>query len=414
MAGGAVAANIGDAAGALAGAKQTIEAVYEFPFLAHACMEPLNCTVLVTKDRCDIWTGTQWQSGDQQNAAKALGIAPGKVNVYTTFLGGGFGRRGNGVSDIVVEAVHVAKGVGKPVQTVWTREDDMRGGYYRPFFVHRARASLDEHGMPHAWQHSVVGQSIFATTDFTKVMIKDGIDPSSVEGISDMPYHVPNLHVELHTTESIVPIQWWRSVGHTHTAFVVESLIDEMAAAAKKDPIEYRRALLAKHPRHLTVLNTVAEKSGWGSPLPAGRSRGVALHESFGTIVGQVAEVSVAGTDVRVHRVVCAVDCGQVVNPDGAESQIQSAIVFGLSAALRGEISVKEGRPQQSNFDGYQPLRMHEMPVIETHFLKSDAPMGGLGEPGTPCIGPAVCNAIFSGTGQRIRKLPIAASLSSA
>jgi isoquinoline 1-oxidoreductase beta subunit len=405
-----VAANIGDAHAALE-EQHAIEAVYEFPFLAHACMEPMNCVVLVSKDRCDIWTGTQWQSGDQQNAAKALGFEPGQVNVHTTFLGGGFGRRGNGVSDVVVEAVEVAKGVGKPVQTVWTREDDMRGGYYRPFFVHRARAVLDEQGMPQAWQHSIVGQSIFATTQFTKALIKDGIDPSSVEGVSDMPYAVPNLRVELHTTESIVPIQWWRSVGHTHTAFAVNSFLDELAAAAKKDPVDYRRALLANKPRHLAVLNAVAEKARWGSALPAGRFHGVALHESFGTIVGQVAEVSVNGTDVRVHRVVCAVDCGQVVNPDGAEAQIQSAIVFGLSAALRGEISVQDGRVQQSNFDGYQPLRMNEMPVIETHFVESTGPMGGMGEPGTPCIGPAVCNAIFAATGKRIRKLPISSSL---
>jgi isoquinoline 1-oxidoreductase beta subunit len=408
--GSVVAANVGDAPGALAG-QHAIEAVYEFPFLAHACMEPMNCVALVGKDRCDIWTGTQWQSGDQQNAAKALGFEPKQVNVHTTFLGGGFGRRGNGVSDVVVEAVEVAKDIGKPVQTVWTREDDMRGGYYRPFFVHRARAVLDERGMPHAWQHSIVGQSIFVTTSFTKALIKDGIDPSSVEGVSDMPYAVPNLRVELHTTESIVPIQWWRSVGHTHTAFAVNSFIDELAAAAKKDPVEYRRALLASKPRHLAVLNTVAEKARWGAELPAGRFHGVALHESFGTIVGQVAEVSVDGADVRVHRVVCAVDCGQVVNPDGAEAQIQSAIVFGLSAALRGEISVKDGRVQQSNFDGYQPLRMNEMPVIETHFVKSAGPMGGMGEPGTPCIGPAVCNAIFAATGKRIRKLPISSSL---
>jgi isoquinoline 1-oxidoreductase beta subunit len=412
--GGAVAAKVGDAESALAGHKPVIEAVYEVPYLAHACMEPMNCVVHVTEDRCDIWTGTQWQSGEQANAAKALGFRPEQVNVHTTFLGGGFGRRANSQSDVVTEAVHVAKGVGKPVQTVWTREDDTRGGFYRPLFVHRARAVLDEHGMPHAWQHTIVGQSIFATADILKGLIKDGVDPASVEGVSDMPFAVPNLHVTLHTTDNVVPIQWWRSVGHSHTAFAVNSFLDELAAAAKRDPVEYQRALLADKPRHRAVLDLVAEKAGWGSAVPAGRSRGVALHESFGTIVAQVAEVSMNGTDVRVHRVVCAVDCGQVVNPDQAEAQVQSAIVFGLSAALRGEITLKDGRVQQSNFNDYAPLRMNEMPVVETHFVRSDGPMGGMGEPGTPCIAPAVCNAIFAATGKRIRKLPIATSLASA
>ena len=411
--GPAVATKIGDAASVLAGSKHVIEAVYEVPFLAHACMEPLNCVAHVTEDRCDVWTGTQWPSGEQLNAAKVLGFKPEQVNIHTTFLGGGFGRRGDAQSLVVTEAVLIAKAVGKPVQTVWTREDDMRGGYYRPFFVHRARAVLDEHGAPHAWDHVIVGQSIFATVDLVKALIKDGVDPASVEGVSDMPYAVPNLHVTLHTTENVVPIQWWRSVGHSHTAFAANGFIDELAVAAQKDPVEYRRALLANKPRHLAVLNTVAEKSGWGSAPPAGRFRGVALHESFGTIVAQVAEVSVAGTDVRVHRVVCAVDCGQVVNPDQAEAQIQSAVVFGLSAALRGAITLKDGRVEQSNFDGYQPLRMNEMPVIETHFVRSDGPMGGMGEPGTPCIAPAVCNAIFAATGKRIRTLPIATSLTS-
>jgi isoquinoline 1-oxidoreductase beta subunit len=411
--GPAVAANVGDAPSALASGKHVIEAVYEVPFLAHACMEPLNCVAHVTGDRCDVWTGTQWQSGDQLNAAKALGFKPEQVNIHTTFLGGGFGRRGDAQSVVVVEAVLVAKAVGKPVQVVWTREDDMRGGFYRPLYVHRARAVLDDGGMPHAWEHVIVGQSVFATMgDLVKGWIRNGVDPTSVEGISDTPYAVPNLHVTLHSTESIVPPQSWRSVGHTHTGFVANAFIDELAAAAKKDPLEYRRALLANKPRELAVLNTVAEKSGWGAPLPAGRFRGVALHYSFGTVVAQVAEVSVTGTDVRVHRVVCAVDCGQVVNPDQAEAQIQSAIVFGLSAALRGAITVKDGRVEQSNFDTYEPLRMNEMPVIETHFVRSDAPMGGMGEPGTPCIAPAVCNAIFAATGKRIRTLPISTELS--
>jgi isoquinoline 1-oxidoreductase subunit beta len=412
--GGAVAASVGNADGVLAGSKHVIEAVYEVPFLAHACMEPLNCVAHVTEGRCDIWTGTQWQSGEQANAALALGLKPGQVNIHTTFLGGGFGRRGTAQSDVVVEAVNVANGIGKPVQTVWTREDDMRGGHYRPFFVHRARAALDAQGMPLAWRHTIVGQSLFSTVDLVRAMIKEGVDPSSVEGVSDMPYAVPNLHVTLHTTENVVPIQWWRSVGHTHTAFATNSFLDELAAAAKKDPVEYRRALLANKPRHRAVLEVAAEQAGWAGTLPEGRFHGIALHESFGTIVAQVAEVSVNGSEVRVHRVVCAVDCGQVVNPDQAEAQVQSAIVYGLSAALRGAITLKDGRVEQSNFDSYEPLRMNEMPVVETHFVPSDAPMGGMGEPGTPCIAPAVCNAIFAATGKRIRKLPIASSLASA
>jgi isoquinoline 1-oxidoreductase beta subunit len=412
--GGAVAVKVGDAEGTLANAKRVIEAVYEVPFLAHACMEPLNCVAHVTDGQCDVWTGSQWQSGDAQLAAAALGFKPSQVNIHTTFLGGGFGRRGNPESDVVVEAVHVAKGVGKPVQVVWTREDDMHGGFYRPFFVHRARGSLDAQGMPVAWRHTIVGQSIFAGNDLVRGLIKDGVDPSSVEGVSDMPYAMPNLHVDLHTTTNIVPIQWWRSVGHSHTAFAVNSFLDELAAAGKKDPMQLRHALLANKPRHRKVLEVVAEQSGWGSAPPAGRFRGVALQESFGSIVAQVAEVSVEGTEVRVHRVVCAVDCGFAINPDQVEAQMQSAIVFGLSAALRGEITVKDGRVQQSNFNDYAPLRMNEMPVVDTHIVPSDGPMGGIGEPGVPCIAPAVCNAIFAATGKRIRRLPIASSLASA
>jgi isoquinoline 1-oxidoreductase beta subunit len=412
--GGAVAAKTGDAEGTLAKSKTVVEAVYELPFLAHACMEPLNCVAHVTQDKCEIWTGSQWQSGDAQFAAAALRMKPEQIVLHTTFLGGGFGRRGNPQSDIVVEAVNVAKGVGQPVQVVWTREDDMHGGWYRPFFLHRVRGAVDAQGVPVAWRHTIVGQSIFATNDLVRGLIKDGVDPSSVEGVSDMPYAVPNLHVDLHTPTNIVPIQWWRSVGHSHSAFAVNSFLDELAAAGKKDPVELRRTLLANKPRHRKVLEVAAEKAGWGSAPPAGRFRGVALQESFGTIVAQVAEVSVSGTDVRVHRVVCAVDCGFAVNPDQVDAQMQSAIVYGLSAALRGEITLKDGRVQQNNFNDYAPLRMNEMPVVETHIVPSDGPMGGIGEPGTPCIAPAVCNAIFAATGKRMRRLPISTSLASA
>ncbi len=409
-----VAKNVGDAEGTLAKARRVIEAEYETPFLAHACMEPLNCVAHVTPGKCEIWTGTQWQSGDALLAAAALGLKPEQVEIHTTFLGGGFGRRGNPASDFVVEAVHVANGVGKPVQVVWTREDDMRGGWYRPFFLHRVRGALDASGMPLAWRHTIVGQSIFAAVDMLRGMIKNGVDPASVEGVGNMPYAVPHLHVDLHSPTNAVPVQWWRSVGHSHTAFAVNSFVDELAAAGGKDPVELRRAMLADKPRYRAVLDMAAEKSGWGTKPAPGRFRGVALQESFGSIVAQVAEVSVQGAEVRVHRVTCAVDCGMAVNPDQVEAQMQGAIVYGLSAALRGAITLKDGRVQQSNFNDYAPLRMNEMPVVDTHIVPSNAQMGGIGEPGTPCIAPAVCNAIFAATGKRIRRLPIASSLASA
>jgi isoquinoline 1-oxidoreductase beta subunit len=415
---GALATKVGDADQVLIRTKRIIEAEYVLPYLAHACMEPLNCTVHISGDqrdisgnKCDIWTGTQWQTQDMNRAAAALGFEPSQVHIHTTFLGGGFGRRANPVSDIVVEAVHVAKGIDKPVQTVWTREDDMRGGYYRPFFLHRVRGALDTQGMPLAWRHTIVGQSIFAGVDLVKDFIRDGIDPASVEGVTDLPYAVPNLMVDLHSPVNVVPTQWWRSVGHTHTAFAVNCFLDELAAAARKDPVELRRALLASKPRHRAVLDLAAEKAGWGKPLPQGHFHGVALEESFGSIVAQVAEVSVTGSDVRVHRVVCVIDCGFAVIPDQVAAQMESGIVYGLSAALRGEITLDAGRVQQSNFHDYTPLRLNEMPVVETHIVASGAPMGGAGEPGTPCIAPAVCNAIFAATGKRIRELPISRSL---
>jgi isoquinoline 1-oxidoreductase beta subunit len=408
---GATAARVGDADQVLIRTKRIIEAEYVLPYLAHACMEPLNCVAHVTGEGCEIWTGTQWQTQDLNRAAAALGCDPGKVKLYTTFLGGGFGRRANPVSDIVVEAVHVAKGLDKPVQTIWTREDDTRGGYYRPFFLHRVRGVLDTQGMPLAWRHTIVGQSIFTGVDLVGEFVRNGVDPASVEGVGDMPYAVPNLMVDLHSPPNPVPVQWWRSVGHTHTAFAVNCFLDELAFAARKDPVEFRRALLAKKPRHLAVLDLAAEKARWGKSLPAGHFHGVALEESFGSIVAQVAEVSVNGTEVRVHRVVCVIDCGFAVIPDQVVAQMESGIVYGLSAALRGEITLVGGRVQQSNFHDYAPLRMNEMPVVETHIVNSGAAMGGAGEPGTPCIAPAVCNAIFAATGKRVRELPLSRSL---
>jgi isoquinoline 1-oxidoreductase beta subunit len=408
---GVVAAKVGDADQVLIRTKRIIEAEYVLPYLAHACMEPLNCVAHVTGNKCDIWTGTQWQTQDMNRAAAALGFEPSQVHIHTTFLGGGFGRRANPVSDIVVEAVHVAKGIDKPVQTVWTREDDMRGGYYRPFFLHRVRGALDTQGQPLAWRHTIVGQSIFTGVDLVGEFVRNGVDPASVEGVGDMPYAVPNLMVDLHSPANPVTVQWWRSVGHTHTAFAVNCFLDELAFATRKDPVELRRALLANKPRHLAVLDLAAEKAGWGKPLPQGHFHGVALEESFGSIVAQVAEVSVNASDVRVHRVVCVIDCGFAVIPDQVVAQMESGIVYGLSAALRGEITLDAGRVQQSNFHDYAPLRMNEMPVVETHIVASGAAMGGAGEPGTPCIAPAVCNAIFAATGKRIRELPISRSL---
>jgi isoquinoline 1-oxidoreductase beta subunit len=373
-------------------------------------MEPLNCTVKIDSDGCKIWTGTQFQTIDQGAAAAILGLSPEQVEIDTTFLGGGFGRRANPVSDFVVEAVEVAKAARAPVKTVWTRESDTRGGYYRPLFVHRARIGLGPDGWPVAWDQVAVGQSIFKGTPFEAMMAETGIDPSSVEGMADSPYlgSVPNLRIGLHTPDVGVPVLWWRSVGHTHTAFVMESLVDEAAHAAGRDPVEYRRALLADHPRHLGVLNLAAEKAGWGSPLPAGRARGVAVHESFGSYVAEVAEVSVEDGKIRVHRVVAAADCGVAVNPAAIDAQLKGAIAFGLGAALHSQITLKEGRVQQSNFHDYEVLRFAEMPRVETHIVQSSEAPGGMGEPGTPPIAPAVANAVFALTGTRLRDLPLA------
>jgi len=406
---GARAVAAGDARAALAKASKTIEAEYAVPYLAHATMEPLNCTVRIGDGRCEVWAGTQFQSGDQELAAQITGLQASQVEVHTTFLGGGFGRRAVPASDFVGEAVHVAKAAGAPVKTVWTREDDIRGGYYRPMFLHRARIGLGANGLPMAWDHTLVGQSILAGTPFEGFLVKDGIDGTSVEGTSDSPYlaDIADRRVDLHSPKTGIPVLWWRSVGNSHTAFVMESLIDEAAKAAGRDPVDYRRVLLAKHPRHLGVLNQVAEKSGWGQKLPAGRARGVAVHESFGSFVAQVAEVSIESGEIRVHRVTCAVDCGVAVNPAGVIAQMESGIIYGLSAALLGAIELKDGRVQQSNFHDYQVLRLNQAPAIDVHVVPSTEKSGGAGEPGTPPIAPAVANAIATLTGQRLRELPL-------
>jgi len=397
----------GDVGPALAAAAKKVDAEYEFPFLAHAAMEPLNCTVRLGPDSCEIWAGTQFQTGDQAVAAKIAGLKPEQVSLHTTFLGGGFGRRGNPMSDFAAEAVHVAKASGLPVKVVWTREDDMTGGYYRPMWVHRLAVGLGADGAPVAWKHSIVGQSILEGTPFA-MMIKDGIDEASVEGVVDSPYVAATPHhwVGLHSPKSPVPVLWWRSVGHTHTAFVMETMVDALAEKAGEDPLAYRRRLLKSSPRHLGVLNLAAEKAGWGKPLPAGRFRGLAVHASFESYVAEVAEVSVEKGRVRVHRVVCAIDCGVCVNPSGVKAQMESGIVFGLSAALYGQITLKDGRVQQTNFDAYPVLEAGETPRVEVYVVDSAEKSGGAGEPGTPPIAPAVANAVFAATGKRLRRLP--------
>lgn len=405
---GAPAKVAGDVDATLKATPNAIEAEYEVPFLAHAPMEPENCTVEIGKDGCDIWAGTQFQTMDQALSAKILGLKPEQVRIHTTFLGGGFGRRANPTSDFVTEAVEVAKAARRTVKVVWTREDDIHGGYYRPMWLSRFRAALGEQGKPVAWSHTIVGQSIIAGTPFAPAMIKDGIDATSVEGAADSPYlvSIPSHRVDLHSPTSPVSVLWWRSVGHSHTAFAVESFLDELAHAAKQDPLEYRRALLPADSRERRALDLAAEKFGWGKPLAKGRAAGIAVHQSFGTYVAQIAEVSVDDNQVRVHRVVCAVDCGPVVNPMTVEAQMQSGIVYGLSAALHGELTLKGGKVEQSNFHDYVALRLPETPQMDVHIVPSTDKMGGCGEPGTPPIAPAVGNALFALTGKRLRSLP--------
>jgi isoquinoline 1-oxidoreductase beta subunit len=406
---GTVASTKGDVEAGLAAAKSRLEAEYDVPYLAHAPMEPLNCTVKIDGDRCEIWTGTQFQTGDQGAAAHILGITPDKVTIHTTFLGGGFGRRANPASDFVSEAVIVAKAAGVPVKVVWTREDDMHGGYYRPSYVHRIRTGLDDKGHPVAWDHVVVGQSIIAGTPFEPMMVKHGIDGTSIEGLAESPYleGTGALRVSLHSPRTPVTVLWWRSVGNTHTAFAMEGMIDELAHAANQDPLAYRLALLKDKPRHAAALSLAADKAGWSSPPPAGHARGLAVHESFGSIVAQVAEVSVEHGQIRVHAVTCAVDCGTVVNPLGVEAQVQGSVVFGLSAALHGKLTLAGGKVQESNFHDYPVLRMYEMPRVTVHIVPSKAKMGGIGEPATAPIAPAVANAVFALTKQRLRSLPL-------
>jgi isoquinoline 1-oxidoreductase beta subunit len=397
----------GDPDAAFAQAAKKIEAVYEVPYLPHAMMEPLNCAVDLRADSCEIWTGTQFQTVDRANAAKVAGLPPEKVQIHTTYLGGGFGRRANPYSDFVVEAVQVAKAAGAPVKVVWTREDDMQGGWYRPAFLHAIAGSIDSSGNPVSWRSRSVGQSIFAGTMFESLMKGKAYDPASVEGLDDLPYAIPNLAVESHKADVKVPVQWWRSVGHSHTAFATECFIDELAGLAQKDPYQFRRALLTKHPRHLAVLDLAAQKAGWGKPLPKGRAQGIAVHFAFESYNAQVAEVSVEDGKIRVHRIVSAVDCGRYVNPGIIAAQLEGGAIFGASAALFQELTFENGRLQQTNFHTFPMMRINECPEIETHIVENNEKSGGIGEPGVPCTAPAIANAVFAATGKRIRKLPI-------
>jgi isoquinoline 1-oxidoreductase beta subunit len=399
-------------ANAVSAAARRIDAEFTFPYLAHATMEPLNCTVDLQADRMTVWCGSQFQTVDQVLAAAAAGLKQEQVELVTTFAGGGFGRRASPKSDYVVEAVRLAfemrkAGIGGPVKVIWSREDDMQGGYYRPLHVHRVSVGLDDKGMPAGWKHVIVGQSIVKGSAFEKFLVKDGVDHTMTEGVIDTPYRLPSMQVSVHHPEVAVPVLWWRSVGHSHTAFVMETLIDEMAAAARQDPIAYRLALLdGKHTRHRAVLALLREKSDWDKPLPKGRGRGVALHESFGSVCAQVAEVSIEDRRIRVHRVTSAIDCGTAVNPLTIEAQVNSAMVFGLSAALYGRITLANGRVEQGNFTDYPLLRFDEMPQTSVHIVPSTAAPTGVGEPGTPPIAPAVANAVAALTGKRLRDLP--------
>lgn len=403
----AVARKEREADAALKRATTRVEAEYHVPFAAHATMEPMNCTVDLGPERCEVWIGTQSVALVQATAAKITGLPPEAVTVHLTYLGGGFGRRFE--MDVVAQAVRIARQVKAPVKLVWTREDDMQHDVYRPASLHRLAAGLDGRRRPSAWKHRIVSPSIFRRVMPQNLDQNGTLDSSSVEGAANLPYAIPALLVDYALCEPGVPVGFWRSVGHSQNGFVTECFIDELAQAAGKDPVRFRLDLLQRHPRHRGVLELAAAKAGWGPALPAGQGRGVAVMESFGSYVAEVVEVAI-GPDrsITVKRVVCAIDCGSVVNPDTIRAQMESAVVFALTAALKGPVVIQAGRVRQSNFHDYPLLRLDEMPRVEVHILASREAPGGVGEPGVPPLAPALANAVWAATGQRIRRLPMA------
>jgi isoquinoline 1-oxidoreductase beta subunit len=395
----------GNIENALDRAAKKLEAIYLLPYLYHATLEPMNCTAHVRQDRCDLWVPTQFQSGVLMSAEKITGLKPEQIHIHTTYLGGGFGRRAE--LDVVEEALQISKATGKPIKLIWTREEDVKNDFYRPGNCCRIEAGLDQQGRIMAWSHKVVVPSIFAR--FFPQMVKDGIDPAAVEGISDMAYEIPNLNVEYVKIDTPIPVGFWRSVGHSHNAFTVESFIDELAYLAKRDPLEFRMSHLRKRPRAQQVLRVAAERAGWGKPLRKGHGRGIAYHYSFGSHVVHVAEVSVDKTEgkIKVRKVVCAIDCGPVVNLDTVKAQIEGATLFGLSAALMEKIQFSNGGVENESFYNYELIRMSDVPEIEVNVLRSREKLGGVGEPGVPPIAPAVANAVFNASGIRVRGLPM-------
>lgn len=415
---GLIARQTGDTGKAFAGAVRVVSASFDFPYLAHAAMEPMNCVVQLKADGCEVWNGVQSQTVDQGRLAELFGLKPEQVKLNMLYAGGSFGRRASTQADYVLEAAHIVKAInGKSsvtpaVKLVWLREDDMRGGYYRPLFHHALEAALDGSGKLVGWRHRLVGQSIMAGSPFAAMMVKEGIDRVSVEGAANLPYAIPNLTVDLHTPTDIgVPVLWWRSVGSSHTAYSTEVFLDQVALAMGKDPVALRLELLSEHSRHAGVLKLAAEKANWGTPLKAApgerRGRGVAVHESFNSFVAEVAEVTVKKDgSIKVDRVVCAVDCGTAINPDNIRAQVEGAVGFALTAALSGEITLKGGRVEQGNFDSYPLLRIGDMPKVEVHIVPSTSAPTGIGEPGVPPLAPAVANAIAAATGKFLYRMP--------